>query len=136
MIRRFDAAALSQLVVLRRTNWMPSVESLTDIQWIATASPELTLGAQLGGPGAVLSVTGGADIHDTDRIVAPFRLLGANPSATPAIIGTGIDKTSWHLGAKFQVVGSERFSVRLRYDREWGEHATSDSFGVKAKVRF
>ncbi len=142
----FARPALRGSVTGPRQNGFPErglaglgVESLAHIQWIATASPELTLGVQLSGTpgaGAVLSVTGGGDFHSTGRIVAPFRLLGANPAADPALIGTGIDRSGWHLGAQLPVAGNDRFAVRLNYDRRFGERATSESFGVDARLKF
>jgi uncharacterized protein with beta-barrel porin domain len=115
------------------------VEGLRHTQWIGTVNPDLTLGVQLSGkPGAgvVFSVTGGGVFHSTDRLVAPFRLLGANPTATPAMIGTGIDKSSWHAGAQLRVVGTDKFSLRLNYDRETGARSTNQSYGLDVRIRF
>ena len=74
--------------------------------------------------------------HSTDRIVAPFRLIGANPAASPALIGTGIDQSSARIGAQLRIVGNDRFSVRLNYDRAVGKRSTSERFGLDARMRF
>src|SRR5204863_6229 len=71
------------------------VQSLAHTQWIGTVAPELSLGVRLAGSGptsATFAITGGGVFHTTDRIEAPFRLLGGNAAAAPAMITTLMDR--------------------------------------------
>jgi uncharacterized protein with beta-barrel porin domain len=52
------------------------------------------------------------------------------------MIGTGIDKSSWHAGAQLRVVGTDKFSLRLNYDRESGARSTNQSYGLDVRIRF
>ncbi len=115
------------------------IESLQHTQWIATVNPELALGVQLTGnsaSGTVFSVSGGATFNSTGRITAPFRLLGANPSADPAMIGTLIDQSAWHAGAHLRVVGTDQLSLRLNYDRDFGKRTTDQRASLDLRLKF
>jgi hypothetical protein len=111
------------------------VQALRHRDWIATATPVLTLGAKLG-EGAQLSVNGGAVLHDKSDYTAPFRLLGADRSATPATIRTGFDRTGWTAGVDLNLMRADKFSVDAGYRAEWGETTTVQSLRLKAHVAF
>lgn len=115
------------------------IESLSDTQVIGTVNPELAIGVRLFGDdakGGVFTLTGGGVFHTEDHITAPFRLIGANPSADPAWISTAFDRSAVRLGAAVDVVGNDRFSVRLRYDGEKGERTENHRGGIDVKLAF
>ncbi len=84
----------------------------------------------------MFSVSGGGVFHTEDELTAPFRLLGANPAATPAIIGTSIDRASWQLGAHLRIAGTDNLSVRLDYEHEAGKLSKRDSVGLDVRLKF
>ena len=115
------------------------VESLSHTQWIGTVAPELSLGVRLAGSGptsATFAITGGGVFNTTDRIAAPFRLLGGNASAAPATITTLMDRQAAHVGAELRVVGNENLSLRLGYDGEFGKRTTDHRASLSARIRF
>ena len=115
------------------------VESLSHTQWIGTVAPELSLGVRLAGNGptsATFAITGGGVFNTTDRIAAPFRLLGGNASAAPATITTLMDRQAAHVGAELRVVGNENLSLRLGYDGEFGKRTRDHRASLSARIRF
>lgn len=52
------------------------------------------------------------------------------------MIGTGIDRSSWTLGAHLRVSGTDRFSLNLGYDREFGKHSQQNRVGLDLKLKF
>jgi uncharacterized protein with beta-barrel porin domain len=131
--------ALRQGVFTERGLEGLGVESLSNTQWIGTVAPELSLGVRLAGSGptsATFAITGGGVFNTTDRIAAPFRLLGGNASAAPATITTLMDRQAAHVGAELRVVGNENLSLRLGYDGEFGKRTTDHRASLSARIRF
>jgi len=115
------------------------VESLQDTQWIGTVQPEISLGVRFARSGptiATFAITASGVFNTTDRIEAPFRLLGGNPSAAPAMISTLMDRRAAHVGAELRVVGNENLSLRLGYDGEFGKRSEDHRASLSARIRF
>jgi len=115
------------------------VESLQDTQWIGTVQPEVSLGVRFARSGptiATFAITAGGVFNTTDRIEAPFRLLGGNSSAAPAMISTLLDRRAAHVGAELRVVGNENLSLRLGYDGEFGKRTEDHRASLSARIRF
>ncbi|KQN39323.1 hypothetical protein ASG37_06985 [Sphingomonas sp. Leaf407] len=111
------------------------VQAVRHRDWIATATPGVTLGVKLS-DGVQLSANGAAVLHDKSSYAAPFRLLGADASAAPAMIRSGFDRTGWAAGVDLTLVRAERFSVDAGYRAEWGRTTTVQNLRLKAKLGF
>ncbi len=111
------------------------VDGLERHSWVGTANPQLTVGTTVGGIGK-FSVTGGYVVHSKSRLYSPFRLIGADDSSDPAMIYTRFDKSAWKLGGHLGVAGSDRISLDLGYDTEFGDSIEAHSVKGKLKVAF
>ncbi|MCI5076916.1 autotransporter outer membrane beta-barrel domain-containing protein [Oricola sp.] len=104
-------------------------------QWIASIVPQITVGAEIT-DNARLILAGGAVIHDTDAITHPFRLLGADSAADPAMIATPIDEKTLFGEARLQVFGGERLQVDMGYRGEFGGDTNSHQAHIAARLAF
>ncbi len=111
------------------------VTGLANHEWIGTVTPKMTVGARIG-QAAIISLTGGGVFHNKSDISAPFRLIGANPAADPAIIRTGFDKNAWTGGFDLTIGDVDRISVDLGYRGEFGDRVKSHNAHVSLKARF
>jgi hypothetical protein len=109
------------------------VQGLRNRDWIATATPGLTLGVHLS-DAVQLSVNGAAVLHNRSSYEAPFRLIGADDGADPATIRSRFDKTAVSAGIDLLLLREQRFSVDVGYRGEWGE--TTRSQNLRAKMTF
>ncbi|MGY6531801.1 hypothetical protein [Glycocaulis sp.] len=115
------------------------VRGLSETRAIAEMTPGLTLGAIFRPDertSGVLTFSAQSVINSTGRIASPYMLLGANPSADPAIIGTAMDRQFWRLGTDFTISGDDRLSLRLRYSGEYGDRTESHRAGFELRARF
>jgi hypothetical protein len=113
-------------------------EILDENQMIATANPEVTLGAVFkeSWGTAILSLTAGAVLHSDDELALPSRFIGANPLADPAQITSEIDQTAVRIDAGLQLYGNEDMGLRLGYSGEFGERTESHWGGVDLRMAF
>jgi hypothetical protein len=102
---------------------------------IASVSPKMTLGAQLGGI-ALLSVNGGGVFHDKSQLTAPVRLIGANPAADPAMIRTLFDKRAFTGGLNLSLSNRGKVAVDFGYQGEFGKSVTSHDAHFTLKAKF
>ena len=108
-------------------------------QLIATVTPEMLVGIDLSqgeNHSASLSFTAAADLHSAERVQMPFRLLGANPGARPAVIGSALNWPGLRLGADLRVADRDRFQMRLNYALERGDQVQGQRFSVNFSYRF
>ncbi len=115
------------------------VEILSDTQTVARISPELALGAVLhegDGSAATFTVTFGADFQSADQLELPMRLLGANPVADPAVIGTALDQESYRISTDLHLAGSDRIGLRFGYTGEFGDAVEDHRAGFDFRLRF
>ena len=111
------------------------VTGLDHHEWFGTLSPTLTLGARIGSVG-ILSVNAGGVFHNKAYITAPLRLIGANPAADPAMIRTSFDKTAWTGGLNLVVGNSDKVTIDLGYQGEFGTSLRSHSAHFRLKAKF
>jgi hypothetical protein len=109
-------------------------------QVIASAGPELALG-YVSAPGANyrarLEVDAGRTYRDVSRIVMPYRLIGANPAADPALIGAPVGKSSNHVGVNFDVAKADsRMSMRFSYTADQSAKLHSNAVGMSLRMKF
>jgi hypothetical protein len=123
--RHFEEVGLSGL----------GVEGLSHRDWVATATPKLTLGAHLG-RSAVLSVTGGGVFHNRGDFVAPYRLLGADDGADPAFIRTRFDRSAFMAGADLIVGGIGPVSANIGYRGEFGKSVDAHDVHFRLNLAF
>ena len=150
--RRFDAGSLFAVpsmgiaaTVLHNTSFEETglaglgIRGLADTRTIAEFSPGLTLGANFqpdAGSTGTLSFTVQSVMNSTGRITSPYQLVGANPSADPAIVGTAMDRQFWRVGSDLTIAGGDRLSLRLRYAGEYGQRTESHRAGFELVTRF
>ena len=115
------------------------VEVLSDTQYLASANPKLVLG-YIGDdrPGRqnVVSLTLGARLNSANRIELPIRFIGANSSANPATIGLEMDRVVYQVGVDVNLMGDERYDLRLGYAAEFGKNDESQRASFNFRVRF
>ncbi len=115
------------------------VEILNHTEVLAALSPEVALGAVLHegeDSAATFTVTFGADLQSKDRLELPMRLLGANPMADPAVIGTALDQESYRISTDLHVVGSDRLGLRFGYTAEFGDRVEDHRAGFDLRAKF
>ena len=111
------------------------IAGLRHHEWIGTVSPRMTVGARLG-TSATFSLNAGGVFHEKSVITAPLRIIGANPSADPAMIRSRFDKTAWSGGFDLVVGNSDKVSVDLGYRGEFGKSVTSHDAHFTFRAKF
>ncbi|KQW78785.1 autotransporter outer membrane beta-barrel domain-containing protein [Brevundimonas sp. Root1279] len=115
------------------------VEALADTEVYATANPELGFGFILADSQeaeATFQVTAGGVFRSQDEIRMPYRLLGSNPDAIPAMIGTSLNQEALVLGADLRVATAAGFEFRFTYEAESGETFDNRTAGLNLRMRF
>ena len=115
------------------------VEVLSDTQLSWALHPQATMGfvfRETEDMVGTISVTGGIRLSHANQLDLPIRLLGANPAATPARIGTTLDPMVRHLGIDIEVAGNERLGLSIGYDGEFGETTEHQRAGIDFRLRF
>ncbi|ATQ43306.1 hypothetical protein CSW64_13200 [Caulobacter mirabilis] len=106
---------------------------------LGSANPEIALGVTLAeGPTntAALTLTVGGVFRSKDRIEMPYRLVGSNAAADPAMIGTPLDKEAWRVGVDFNITDKDRFAIKFGYSAEFGDQTENHSGRLTAKWKF
>jgi hypothetical protein len=115
------------------------VEGLSSNELLGTANPQLTVGVLLKDDAtgqAALSFTVGGVFNSTDKITMPYRLMGANPTATPFSVGADIDKQALKLGLDARIIGDDRVSARFSYSAEFGDKTDNRTAGLNVRIKF
>ena len=71
-----------------------------------------------------------------DQLVLPMRLIGANPAADPALIGTALDRQALRLAAELRVARANGLEVRVGYTAELSDAVHNHTAGISLKMPF
>ena len=104
-------------------------------QWVLSATPQVTLGSHIGS-GLHLWLTGGVVLQDTDALQYPFRFIGTDPAADPALVATHIDSAAAIVRTGFDITGNSSLRIRLNYAGEFGKGWQSHSATAGLRVAF
>ena len=98
----------------------------TDV--IASVLPQLELGILLQDEPtnqSSLVLSAGGLLRSSDRLVMPFRLVGAQAASGPAEIATEMARRSYRLALDLNVFANERFALKLGHAMRSGGGTTS-----------
>ncbi|MBS0295134.1 MAG: autotransporter outer membrane beta-barrel domain-containing protein [Proteobacteria bacterium] len=116
------------------------IKTRGETQWIVAAEPSLALGANFSDPVSPVQTgftfTVGGRFSSTDKLHAPFSLVGAGQGAAPADIFTYYDDGVWKVSADFTVAGGSRASLNFNYTGEYGGTAERKRYGMDFKFKF
>lgn len=108
-----------------------------DTQWIATATPELTIGHAFGEErqSAVLSMTLGARFASENELDLPIRFEGTSQAAEAVDFGTSLTEL-YSVSTQLRVIDADGFSVDLSYRSDFNDDVRRASAGVDLRWRF
>ena len=104
-----------------------------------SVTPEPAVGATMQDDDrgyAAVTFTVGQVFRSDDQLVLPMRLLGANPDADPALIGTALDRQALRVGAELRVARASGLEVRVGYSAELSDEVHNHTAGVSLKMPF
>ena len=113
--------------------------ALGHTQVLGSFSPEVYGGFDLvRGPDttAAITVSVGGLFQVDKRVVAPFRLLGANPDAYAARLGVPLDGNGLRVGADLVIARNSGFVLQAGYATVRGKSDKVDSAHLKLSVKF
>ncbi|MBB4082090.1 hypothetical protein GGR12_000929 [Brevundimonas lenta] len=115
------------------------VQALSNTQVFGTAAPEVSLGFVLRDDTAAQSTlvfTAGGVFRSEDEVRMPYRLLGSNPDAFPAMIGSALEQEAWRVGADLRLATGNGVELSATASAEFGDRSDSQQAGVNLRIRF
>lgn len=108
-------------------------------QWLWTANPRLTAGVTLqerAASHAEFRLTVGGMFQLEQTMAMPYRFIGANPAADPAMLTLGLNQNAVMVGGEFVLSHHDRVSLSAGLNYLGGDRDKTLTGSAKLKIKF